>query len=63
MDYRQNWGEHRVYFLDAQGQLQSILASCTDAGPVDPFVELAAGRALFRFEDLLRLAELLEGLR
>jgi hypothetical protein len=52
-----------VYFHDAEGQLQSILASCTDAGGVDPFVELAAGRSFFRFEDLLRLADLLEGLR
>jgi hypothetical protein len=52
-----------VYYHDAEGHLQSILASCTDAGEADPFVEIAAGRSYFRYEDLLRLADLLEGLR
>ena len=63
MDYRKNWGEDRVYFHDAEGLLQSILASCTNAGGVDPFVEIAAGRCFFRYEDLARLADLLEGVR
>ena len=39
------------------------LVGCTDAGGIDPFVEIAAGRSLFRYEDLVRLADLLEGLR
>ncbi len=52
-----------MYFHDAEGQLQSILASCTDAGGVDPFVEISAGRSFFRYEDLVRLVDLLEGLR
>jgi len=43
--------------------LQSILASCTDAGGVDSFVEIAAGRSLFRYEDLIKLADLVEKLR
>jgi hypothetical protein len=63
IESRLNWGEERVYFYDSQGQLQSILANCTDAGGVDPFVELARGRAFFRYEDLFRLADLLEELR
>ena len=63
IEYRNNWGEDRVYFHDAEGQLQSILASCTDAGGVDPLVEIAAGRSFFRYEDLVRLADLLGGLR
>jgi len=45
VDYRKNWGEDRVYFYDAEGQLQAILASCTDAGGSDPFVAIAAVRA------------------
>ena len=49
-----------MYFHDAQGQLCSVLASCTDAGGADPFVEIAAGRSFFRYEDLVRLADLLE---
>jgi hypothetical protein len=63
IEYRNNWGEDRVYFHDAEGLLQSILANCTDVGGVDPFVEIAAGRSCFRYEELLRLADLLEGLR
>jgi len=63
IEYRKNWGEDRVYFYDAEGQLQSILASCTDAGGVDVFVEIAAGRSFFRYEDLIQLADLLEKLR
>jgi hypothetical protein len=63
LELRQNWGEYRVYFLDNEGQIQSILATCTDAGGVDPFVELANGRAFFRYEDLHRLADLVESLR
>jgi hypothetical protein len=63
VEYRNNWGEDRVYFHDAEGQLQSILAICTDAGGVDPFVEIAAGRSFFRYEDLVKLADLVEGLQ
>lgn len=33
-------------------------ASWTDAGPRDPFVELAQGRAIARVEDLLTLAKM-----
>ena len=63
IEYRNNWGEDRVYFHDAEGQWQSILASCTDVGGVDPFVEIAAGRSFFRYEDLVKLADLVEGLQ
>ena len=49
-----------MYYLDNDGQIQSIRANYTDAGGVDPFVELARGRAFFRYEDLLRLADLVE---
>jgi hypothetical protein len=31
--------------------------------PADPFLVVAAGRCCFRVEDLLRLVELIEGLR
>jgi Family of unknown function (DUF5372) len=62
VDYRKNWGEDRVYFYDAEERLQAILASCTDAGGIDPFVAIAAGRSLFRYTDLIELAELVEEL-
>ena len=52
-----------MYFHDAEGRLQSILASCTDAAGIDPFVEIGAGRSYFRYEELIQLADLLEWLR
>lgn len=58
--YRNNWGEHRVYFRDAGGRLCSIPACWTSVAPADPFVTLAAGRCLFRYEDLLKLVDLVE---
>ena len=63
VDYRQNWGEDRVCFVDEQGRVDSILASYTDARREDPFVSIAAGRAHFRYDDLLELAELIARLR
>jgi len=54
---RQNWGEERVYYHDESGRLCLIPIAWTSLACVDPFVEIAAGRAMFRPEDLLRLAE------
>lgn len=59
IDYRQTWGEDRVYVHDEGGQWLHLPARWTDAAPVDPFVALAAGRTPFRLEDLLALADLL----
>jgi hypothetical protein len=58
--YRHNWGEDRVYFHDSTGLLRSIPACWTTVLPADPFVVLAAGRCLFRYDDLLKLADLME---
>ena len=52
-----------MFFRDSEDHVQAIVASCTDVGGVDPFIEIAAGRSFFRYEDLVRLADLLEGLR
>lgn len=60
---RQTWGEDRAFFLDEDGVQRSLPRAWTDACDVDPFVALAAGRSAFRVEDLLVLAELLDGLR
>ena len=61
--YRRSWGgRERVDCLDEQGQLVSIPLAWTDAAEPDPFVVLSGGRAQFRVEDLLRLAELMRGL-
>src|SRR5215510_684282 len=60
--YRPCWGEDRVYFHHDDGRFTSIPASWTSLAAVDPFVWLAAGRAYFRVEDLIAVADLVEAL-
>lgn len=54
----QAWQSDLVYFLDAAGELVSAPAAWTDLVAPDPFVVVAAGRAAFRAEDLVQLADL-----
>ena len=61
--YRKAWGEDRVYFHDGTGRLHRMPTGWTNAAPADPFTVVAAGRCRFRTEDLLRLADVVEGLR
>jgi hypothetical protein len=56
---RQNWGEYRVFFFDDGGVQRSLPRGWTDAGDVDPFVVMAAGRSALRVEDLVALTELI----
>ena len=63
MDCRQCWGEWRVYYYNENEQLAYFPATWTDAGQTDPFVAVAEGRAVSRFEDLLRLDKLIEDLK
>ena len=58
--YKKAWGEDRVFYRDAAGQLRHLPVEWTSAAPVDPFKEVAAGRCRFRTEDLLQLADLLD---
>ena len=58
LDYRNAWGEDRVYFHDDRGRFRRLPASWTDVVGEDAFVAVAAGRSPLRVEDLLRLAEL-----
>ena len=55
---RQTWGADRVSFLDEDGVQRSLPRAWTDAGDLDPFVVLAAGRSALRIEDLLALVDL-----
>jgi len=61
--YRKAWGEDRVYFRDGTGRLHHMPTGWTSAATADPFTVVAAGRCRFRTEDLLRLADVVEGLR
>jgi Family of unknown function (DUF5372) len=60
--YRKNWGDERVYVRASDDQLLSLPVAWTSIGVASPFVVIAAGRSLFRFEDLLELNRLLERL-
>jgi hypothetical protein len=55
---RRNYGGDLVYVYGIGGELLPLPAQWTDVVPADPFVEVAAGRAPFRTEDLLELAGL-----
>jgi hypothetical protein len=59
---RHNWRADRVYVRDDAGVLASLSAEWTDAVAEDPFVVVASGRAPFRLEGLLALAELVASL-
>jgi Family of unknown function (DUF5372) len=60
---RRNWGEDRVWFWDPEGRVQTLPTSWTDAGGVDRFVAVAAGRSLFRVAELIELAGEIESLK
>ena len=60
---RQNWGEDRVFFFDEEGVHRSLPRGWTDAGHVDLFVAMAAGRSALRVEDLVELTELIAEIR
>ena len=57
------WGEERVYYRDRSGRMRFLPACWTSVGVTDPFVLLAADRAYFRLEDLIRLHDRLKELR
>lgn len=63
VEYRQNWGEDRVYLHDEDGQLFSLPAAWTDAAAADPFVVVAAGRCPFTTAGLLAVADLVDRFR
>lgn len=50
-------------FFDGAGVKRSLPRSWTDAGDIDPFVVVAAGRSALRVEDLVALVDLLDELR
>jgi hypothetical protein len=61
--YLHTWGENRVYFhREGERHLVSMPASWTNIVPEDPVVVLGAGRAVYRVQDLIELAELIKGL-
>ena len=60
--HRRTWGEDRLFFYNEKSRLIALPASWTDLVSPDPFVVVAAGRSLFRTEDLCELAEQIQSL-
>lgn len=50
--------ERRVQYRDHNDHIHGIPAAWTNLASVDPLDEVAAGRALFRADDLVRLSEI-----
>src|ERR1019366_10598301 len=45
---KQNWGEGRLMYFDAQGALRSMLTAWTGFSDQDLFTQASAGRSCFR---------------
>ncbi len=52
-----------MFYYTEDGQVAYFPSAWTDVGQADPFVILSGGRAVSRFEDLLRLVKLIEDLK
>jgi hypothetical protein len=59
---RSTFGRRHVYFHQDDGRLWAVALAWTDLAPPDCFREIARGRSLFRPDDLLRLASVIEHL-
>ena len=55
------WGEERVFFADPQThQVRSMPLAWTNLALPDPFVVVAAGKAVLRFSDVQQLTQFLK---
>jgi hypothetical protein len=59
---QQTWRVDRVFFFGDDGTMKSLPTEWTDAGAIDVFVTVAVGRSAFRVEDLLALADVIDGI-
>src|SRR3569833_547907 len=59
VDLRNTWGEDRVYFHDATGELRRLPTAWTSVTTPSAFETVSAGRSHFRTTDLLQLAALI----
>ena len=62
MDVRQNRYGERVWYHSDDGSIISIPIGWTDYAEPDPFVVISGGKACFRPDDLLGLADLIDDL-
>jgi len=54
---RPTFGRDRVYYHDEAGRLRCLPLAWTSLAPVDAFIEVSAGRAMFRPADLLHVVQ------
>ena len=60
LSHRFAWGEERVFFSDPQTQqVRSLPLAWTSLALPDPFLIVAAGKAVLRFSDLQQLMQFL----
>ncbi len=61
LSQRLAWGEERVFFPDpATHQVRSLPLAWTNLALPDPFVVVAGGRAVLRWQDVQQLAQFLK---
>lgn len=63
MAQKNEYGEDRVFYREPDGRMRFLAARWTSLAAPDPFVIAAAGRAYFRLEDLIRVAEQIKELQ
>jgi len=62
LSQRVAWGEERVFFSDPHThQVRSLPLAWTNLALPDPFLVVAAGKAVLRFSDLQQLTAFLRG--
>jgi hypothetical protein len=58
------WGEERVFFPDPQTyQIRSLPLAWTSLALPDPFLVVAQGKAVLRFEDVQHLVQMLRDIQ
>ena len=57
---KQTWGENRVFYRQEDGRITSIPSCWTSIYELHPFNVISKGRSVFRFQELLELARLIE---
>jgi hypothetical protein len=57
---RQSWGEDRVFYRQEDGRIISLPACWTSIYESHPFNVISKGRSVFRFQELLELARVVE---
>jgi hypothetical protein len=58
------WGEERIFFSDPEThEMRSLPLTWTSLAPLDPFLVLASGRTVLRFEDVEHLVQMLKDIQ